>query len=160
MTKKICEICGKKALARYKRKGKILCVRHYGQMYQFGKILNRTKFDKNEIISKDNYCKMTLYNNQNKEIAKTIFSKNQLEKIGKYKWYLDNHGYACSTSADGKTLWLHHLILGKKDNYITDHKDRNPLNNLNENLRFATRSQNAMNQKNVKGITWDKSKDR
>ena len=155
----ICEICGNKNSCRYgKFKGKILCNKHFIQMSRYGKIFERTPFDKNKIINKDNYYEMILYNRKNEEVAKTIFNKNQLEKIKKHKWY-SNCGYV-ATRIDKKIVWLHQIILGKKEGYVIDHKDGNPLNNLNENLRFATVSQNIMNSKNTKGIFWDKSKNK
>lgn len=155
MTNKICEVCGEKGFCRYKGKGKLLCEKHYNQMYWYGKILKRIKTDKNEIINKGNYYEMVLYNRKSKEVARTIFSKNQLEKIKNHKWCLDKCGYVITTY-NKRIFFLHHFIFSRKKGYMTDHKDRNPLNNLNENLRFATRSQNAMNRNDIKGIYWDK----
>ena len=58
---------------------------------------------------------------------------------------------------------LHRLILGlKKGDSGVDHIDGDGLNNLRNNLRLATNSQNQMNQRKYrgtsiyKGITWHK----
>lgn len=146
----MCKICEKKVFC------KNLCSRHYQQIRRCGKILKRTTKDKNEIIDRGSYYEMVLYNNKSKEIARTIFSKNQLKKVKKYKWHLSGCGYA-SARISGALVFLHQLILGKKEGFKTDHKDRNPLNNLNNNLRFANKSQNAMNR-NVMGIHWRKDR--
>jgi len=54
-------------------------------------------------------------------------------------------------------LFLHHLILGKPlIGYEIDHINHNTLDNRKQNLRFATRSQNGMNNKS-KGYSWHKS---
>ena len=61
------------------------------------------------------------------------------------------------------TQLLHRLILGlKPGDPNVDHKDGNGLNNLRNNLRLATQSQNCMNRQKTwgiskyKGVSWDK----
>lgn len=72
------------------------------------------------------------------------------------------------------TIKLHRLINGAtiiKDGYVfnnalsVDHKNRNTLDNRRENLRFCTKSQNAMNSKKRvgntsghKGVSWEKNR--
>ena len=41
---------------------------------------------------------------------------------------------------------MHRFILGLRGKVITDHKDTNRLNNCRDNIRRATRAQNAMNR--------------
>jgi len=47
-----------------------------------------------------------------------------------------------------RIVWLHRELLGltPDDPREGDHRDRNPLNNVDENLRIATRRQNVCNQ--------------
>jgi hypothetical protein len=68
------------------------------------------------------------------------------EVVCKYNWYLDTKGYACSTYK-GKVLYMHIVILGKKEGYVIDHKDGNKLNNKRDNIRHLTVSQNSQNIK-------------
>lgn len=50
-------------------------------------------------------------------------------------------------------VYLHKAILKPYGNFHVDHKDRNPLNNKRENLRYATSSQNAVNKSKLLGKT-------
>ena len=49
-----------------------LCDKHYTQMYRYGKILDRTSKDKNEIVLHDNYAEIILYNKKQEEVARAI----------------------------------------------------------------------------------------
>jgi hypothetical protein len=53
-----------------------------------------------------------------------------------------------------KMLYMHHAIIGKpQPGYVTDHKDRNGLNNQNHNLHQVTHAINAMNN-GTTGVSW------
>ena len=138
------------------------CSRHYAQINQNGKILKRTRFDPNEIIDCGNYYEICLYSGcgEQKEVARAEIDKEDLEKVKSYKWHLMVVNTGGKYVISGKDrLLLQHLIMGKPPiGYLIDHQDTNPLNNRKYNLRFATPSQNGMNKKNVKGITWDKNR--
>lgn len=85
--------------------------------------------------------------------------------VGKKVGFLDKTGYTY-TRIKTKIYGIHRIIYAMHNGYmpfIVDHVDKNPLNNCIENLRPATKSQNAMNskiQKNnksgVKGVCWHK----
>lgn len=74
------------------------------------------------------------------------FERVSLFKWCPYKskrtWYAIRH-----FKQDGiwKTKTLHHEILGKKEGFVTDHKDNNGLNCQKENMRFVTWKQNTIN---------------
>lgn len=62
---------------------------------------------------------------------------------------LRSDGYAqgyIPKSGNYKQILMHHLVIGKPDEgYVTDHINRNRLDNRKENLRFVTRSENNYN---------------
>ena len=134
-----------------------VCRKHYLQLYKHGKILERTIYDKNKIIEKENYNEMELYNPKGEVKAIVIFDKEDTEKILQYKWKL-SHGY-CSCTFLKKTL--HNYLTGWD---IVDHINRNKLDNRKCNLRKVTKSENAMNSKvyctsktGIKGVCWYKA---
>ncbi len=70
-------------------------------------------------------------------------------------WIDKTTGYK-RTSYKGKCFWLHRLTFLYHHGYMpefVDHIDKNPLNNKIENLRPATKSQNAFNSKRPKDNT-------
>lgn len=136
-----------------------LCQKHYMQMYHYGRILKRTKFDKNEIVNCELYYEVILYNLKNIEIARTKISKDDYNIVKKYKWYLLKNGYVSSREKNGKAILLHRLILPVKCNSKIDHINHDTLDNRRENLRYVTTSQNSMNRKS-KGFYWDKTRNK
>ncbi len=98
------------------------------------------------------------------------------EKIEAFRWGIQIDrtrapGYQAwvrrTTRGDGKRGYqsLHRLIwclLGKGDAPKIDHRDGNPLNNAEDNLRAATSAGNSYNARvpknsksGVRGVTWD-----
>lgn len=70
------------------------------------------------------------------------------ELVSRYKWFIKpttNTFYAMA-KINGRSVSLHQFLMGEKEGYYTDHIDRNGLNNQRANLRWATWSQNLMNQ--------------
>jgi hypothetical protein len=124
------------------------------QIYRNGKILKRSRKDKNEVTDCGDYYEVCLYHKKNKELKRTKVDKDDLDKIKDYKWWLsDSNNYVC-TSINKKKKYIHSLILGVKKNFIIDHINHDPLDNRNNNLRFVTAQQNSMNNKG-RGYSWD-----
>ena len=149
---KICKIKG----CNNKQKANGLCSKHYTQLQRYGKILKRTRFDKNEIIDCGDYCEICIYNIKCEEVARAKIDKEDLEKVKRFKWSLKEFDYV-TTKINKKTVKLHQLILGKKDGFEIDHRDTNPLDNRKQNLRHCTHQQNCMNTK-AKGYSWIKNR--
>lgn len=77
---------------------------------------------------------------------------------------INSKGYAY-VRIGRKGVFVHRLIM--QEDRMVDHIDRNPLNNRKCNLRYATRSENAMNSKcrkdsstGIRGIYHDKKRQR
>ena len=84
------------------------------------------------------------------------------DEVKKYSWAIyEGCGYP-QAFVDGKVVKLHRFVAGSPpDGLITDHINRNPLDNRRDNLRFCTYQQNALNRgkrKNskskYKGVKW------
>jgi len=144
---RICKVKG----CKNKIFSKKYCQRHYMQLWRYKKILKRTIFDKNKIIDCGDYYEICLYK-KNQKVAKTKIDKDDLGKVKNYIWGLTTQGYVANKN---KNIFLHQLILGKRNNFHIDHINHLPLDNRKRNLRHCTRSQNAMNRK-AKGYYFDK----
>ena len=87
------------------------------------------------------------------------------ERLSAYRWYAawkNNTYYAArKTPLNGRkqgTEYMHHVIIGKPQNgQVTDHRNRNGLDNRRSNLRHATKSVNRMNT-DATGVSWDKER--
>lgn len=83
-----------------------------------------------------------------------LVDDDDYERLSVRKWraYQDNGiWYAMMRKKIGGRrieIPMHHVILGKPpEGYVTDHKDRDGLNNQRENLRHVTHRQNGQNRR-------------
>jgi hypothetical protein len=97
---------------------------------------------------------------------------NNIAYIQELCWCKDDNGYATANVPKslrehfGKPkIYLHQLICPSTDGYEPDHKDRNKLNNLTDNLILKTRQHNNLNKNLLKnntsgvtGVYWNKQK--
>jgi hypothetical protein len=68
---RICSFCGSNKDVRKPRDyGGDLCIKHYTQYRRYGKLLDRTRYDKNEIIKNNEYAEVILYDKNQEEIAR------------------------------------------------------------------------------------------
>ena len=146
-----------------KHKAKGYCNKHYSQYKTYGRILERTKFDSNEIIEYDDYAEIVLYDKDNIEVARAIIDLEDIDKVSKYKWCLDSKGYVHNT----KVGFLHRFITDCPSDKIIDHKNNNPLDNHKSNLRICSQQQNNMNRlkrndcsSQFKGVYWYKQRNK
>lgn len=145
-----CIICGSYHEVRNVEGKQYLCGKHRAQLRTYGKILKRTRYDKNEIVIKDNYAEMLLYNKEHAECNRVLIDIDDIELVKDITWALHNSGYACNRKmVNGKliTIFLHRLIMQCDDSDIEiDHISRNRLDCRKINLRKATRRQNSCNR--------------
>lgn len=85
--------------------------------------------------------------------SKVLVDSEDYPILSRHSWYIIGHSngmlYATTKMKTDMTsikrcLFMHHLILGSSA--ITDHRDRNTLNNQKHNLRPATRCENEWNK--------------
>ncbi|WOF32986.1 hypothetical protein OEJ84_22950 (plasmid) [Bacillus subtilis] len=139
----IIENCNNNVLA------KGFCSKHYKQMYRHGKILSRTIYDKNEIITHENYAEMKLYNNKGMYVASTLIDLEDVEKVSKHKWHLNDNGYVRSKKINE---YLHRYVLGTQSKDV-DHIYNDSLDNRKENLRECEHYENNRNTPKVNSNT-------
>ena len=118
------------------------CRKHYYQYTRYGRILERTKTDPNEIIEYDTYAEIVLYNNNNEEIARTIIDIDDVEKCKDLKWSLDNKGYVINSK---NKIKLHRFIMDCPNDLVIDHINHKTLDNRKSNLRICTKQENVWN---------------
>lgn len=83
-----------------------------------------------------------------------IVDASDYEWISLYRWYAkkDGHTYYALASS-GKKIKMHRVILGAKEGQLTDHLNRNGLDNRRCNLRICTQSQNQANSQRSCGTS-------
>ena len=122
---------------------------------------------KNYIVQYKKFAIMYIYNKPADSVYKVYIDNDDVEKISKYKWYINKPQNARTLYvASDKVGKLHRFILNVTDKTILiDHINRNGLNNKKNNLRKVNNSINKKNMKvrvnnkfGVNGISFDKSK--
>lgn len=120
----------------------LLCGKHYMQYRRYSKVLNRTKFDPNEIILESDMAKIVLYNKNGDKIAEALIDTEDIGKISSDKWCIDKNNYV----KNSKQEYLHRVILGAPKDMCVDHINGNTLDNRKNNLRICTNRENTSNR--------------
>ena len=125
----------------------------------------RTVFTLNDIVIHNDYAEIVLYDRYNNEKCRALIDLDDIDKVKKYKWGLENN--YVSASINGKRVKLHRLIMNCPDDKLIDHINRNRLDNRKSNLRITTHQQNNMNKGLTKsntsgytGIYWHKARNK
>ena len=153
-----CSNCGKEFYKRKKNEQE----NHYCSKKCYQATLNKSQY-----ITEGGITKIIIPNKTKGEVIAIIDTKN-LEKVRHFSWALERNNYV---SHRGRRVYvkLHRLITNCPDDMQVDHIDRNPLNNLENNLRICTEFENKQNKpmlnkinksSGIKNITWDKTKNR
>lgn len=93
--------------------------------------------------------------------------KADIELLEKYAWRIgavDGKKEYAFTNIDGKTIYMHRLLMNAPKGMEVDHINADGLNNRRENLRLATRQENCRNtpkqinnaSSRFKGVSWNK----
>ena len=70
------------------------------QYRRYGKVLNRTKFDPNEIILESDMAKIVLYNKNGDKIAEALIDTEDIEKVSSDKWCIDKNNLRICTNRE------------------------------------------------------------
>lgn len=98
-----------------------------------------------------------------------IVLPQHIERLAKFKWYFS--GRRITRQEYFGSLQIKYPIANEvlqiDSKILVDHKDRNPFNNLDDNLRIATQQQNGANKLKkpgcasiYKGVTWNKAREK
>ena len=88
--------------------------------------------------------------------AEFLIDAGDFPFVSQYSWWLSNKGYP-ATTAKGKKVTLHKLLIPDAQGMDIDHISGDPLDNRRANLRVCTHQQNMFNQRrrsnNTSGYT-------
>lgn len=90
---------------------------------------------------------------------RTLVDEETYNLYGHLKWHLSDTGYVVRRS-NGFTTRLHRLVSNATEGKVVDHLNGNPLDNRASNLRVTTQLENSKNRKDIKGATFDKSRNK
>ena len=79
-----------------------------------------------------------------------VIDNEDYEKVSLYKWYFHPQGYAIRSVFENgekiETQGMHRFILKIPKGFVTDHINRNGLDNRKSKLRFVKQAQNLYNR--------------
>jgi len=137
-------------------KCKKLCNRHYLQIQRQGYTF-KTNRELRKIIVKKYHAEVVLTKGK---VA--LIDLSDVDTVQKHQWYFDGE-YAVTNLPNRSKLHLHRMIANTGTGKVTDHINRDKLDNRRNNLRVCNSSDNnhnrALNNPNgFRGITWNKRK--
>ncbi|MGF7059302.1 hypothetical protein [Brassicibacter mesophilus] len=148
-----------------KAKTNSLCGKHYAQYLRHNKVLARTRFEENEIVIKEKYAEIIVYDFNNNVKGKVIIDNEYLEIIKGFKIYTDNQGYA-TVNIDNEKLHLTEMIFGRlQADKCYSYKNKDKFDCRKENIEIDTREELSRKQKlskknktGVKGVVINEGK--
>lgn len=138
-----CKVDDCKYKSRTFRRG--LCASHYANFLETSRVVkNSDRLKPRPAIIEGNIAKIPLGVNAKHGYA--IVDKEFAYLADHYKWCIDNYGYALTQTKSGR-FKLHHMVVGKPTKgLVTDHVNRNKLDNRKSNLRQVSYSINNINR--------------
>lgn len=107
----------------------------------------------NKIIDKGDHYEVILNSRDRECTLSAKVDKNDWPYLNICSWSNSNTTKRPQGFVKGKLTTMHQVLMGKKEGFVIDHINHDGYDNRRKNLRFATKSQNGMNQKGVLGIT-------
>ncbi len=91
-----------------------------------------------------------------------IVDNSDFDYLNQFKWWFNPSGYAMTSSIGRKKVYMHKLINQTPVGFLTDHINRNKLDNRRVNLRSVKNNINSINRdlqvnntSGVKGVSWN-----
>jgi hypothetical protein len=114
-------------------------------------MIRRQRVKPHEFITEGPVTVIVCYGMKGQETGKLIIDTVNLERVSKEKWCVKmnkgNVAAAMVSSGQHKNMKMHHFLFGKPPaGFEYDHKNRNPLDNREENVRVVTAEQNQWNR--------------
>lgn len=155
LTKHKCEVCNNNIRVKHLH-GHYYCHRHYNQMYRYGRILEKTIYDANDIEIDGDIIRIILRDRFQKPKAIAIIDTEDYPKVKPYKWYASDK-YCITKGINPESgVDISNVIFNDFENKF-DHINHNRMDNRKINLRPVTSHQNAMNMgkkcTNTSGVT-------
>ena len=145
-----CSVCGKteKDTRIIKKGDTYYCRKHYLQLYRHGKILTRTIYDENTCVIQNGIAYIKMFSVKGKEVGTIKVDAEDLDKVKPYKWHAkkSNHTMYATTHIGNKKIFMHCLLMGKRDKKVIDHINGDGLDNRKSNLSFVSHGSNIRNQ--------------
>ncbi len=97
----------------------------------------------------------------------TIVDDEDFDYLNQSNWYAsESHDmYRAKGYMNGKSIYMHRIIMKLKNDQFCDHKNGDPLDNRKENLRICSQAENQRNKKinikntsGFKGVVWIKDR--
>lgn len=89
-----------------------------------------------------------------------LIDAEDLELVSQYTWQVTDGGYAkkyLESNENGirlrRVVYMHRLIMNAQENQLVDHISQDKLDNRKSNLRFITKSLNALNSNKTRSST-------
>jgi len=92
-----------------------------------------------------------------------LVDDEDFEYLSQWNWYVSSHNYAITTTKK-PCLYMHRIVNKTPKGILTDHINRNTLDNRKCNLRIADKRINSINKgtqsnntSGYRGISWNKN---
>lgn len=109
---------------------------------------------RNKVIDRGEYYDVILNTRTNMNGRIMKIDKDDWALISGCSWSFSGTTGSSQGFLKGKNISAHQALLGTREGLVIDHINHDCLDNRRANLRWATKSQNAMNMRGVDGITW------
>jgi len=126
---------------------KRLCAAHYLQQRRNRDFLSpvRVRGPSEVIDCGDGSCAIILLDVVGREKERAYVDLCHIDRVRPYRW-CSGRKYVSAELLDGSRVRLHRFLMEPGDGMEIDHRDGDPLNNRDSNLRVVTHAQNSENQ--------------